>query len=132
MSERFDLNSLRAVTTASKKSLDERGQKIIDALQQQQSIDIGTREEQIEKLKGEIGRLEEQIRTWTGPLARFDALSLEGQQTEMARELTGLVPENEWDKEVYRAGLRRDSQKNPDILRLAVAKAKLQKLESEV
>ncbi len=132
MSERFDLNSLRGVTTAPEKPLDERGQKIIDALQQQQSIDTGTREEQIEKLKGEIGRLEEQIRTWISPLARFDALSSEEQQAEMVRELTGLVPENEWDKEVYRAGLRRDSQKNPDILRLAVAKAKLQKLESEV
>jgi hypothetical protein len=76
--------------------------------------------------------LEEQIRTWTSPLARFDALSLEEQQAEMARELTGLVPENEWDKEVYRAGLSRDSQKNPDILRLVVAKAKLQELEAKV
>lgn len=132
MSERFDLNSLRGISTTSEKLLDERGQKIIDALQQQQSIDTGTREEKIEKLRGEIDRLKEQIRTWTSPLARFDSLSLEEQQAQMARELTGLVPENEWDKGVYRAGLRRDSQKNPDILRLAVAKVKLQKLESEV
>lgn len=132
MSERFDLNSLRGITTTLEKPLDERGQKIIDALQQQQSIDTGSREEQIEKLRGEIDRLEEQIRTWASPLARFDTLSPEEQRAEMVRELTGLVPGNEWDKEVYRAGLRRDSQKNPDILRLAVAKAKLQKLEAEV
>lgn len=132
MGEKFDLNSLRGLGVPQNEPLDDKGRQLLEALEQHRSLLEGTKEERITALEAEIARLEAEIRQWVSPIQRFDALSPEEQQARMARELTGVVPENEWDISIYRSGLEQQSNKNPDELRLSLAKAQLQKLRAEV
>lgn len=90
----------------------------------------GTVAERIAALEAEIVQLEAEKSRLT-PVERFEALSPDEQYAEMAQELTGVVPEAEWDMNIYRSGLEVVSKKNPADLRLAMAKRKLDLLRAE-
>jgi|GEM_PF-5526441 len=133
MEEGIDLNALRAAvprkdlkegspSTELGKSL----QAAIDAARALRGEGVPP-SEQIALLEAELVRLE-RARNKPTPLQAFDALSPEEQQAHMARELTGLIAEAEWNKELYRGGLAQASNKNPADLRITVLQERLKKL----
>lgn len=128
MSERFNIEALRSATVSPQKPLDAKGEKLFEAIRRQSSTEK-TKEEERQALKAEIVRLEGAIRKWVSPLDRFDTLSPEAQYACMRRELAGIIPEAEWDMDTYRIGLEQQSKKNPNQLRLALAREKLRQLE---
>ncbi|MGB3072986.1 MAG: hypothetical protein WBB68_01870 [Candidatus Moraniibacteriota bacterium] len=129
MKEGLDLNALRTQKRGDK-PLSEMGEKLSVALERDRRLNEGTATERIVALEAEIERLEAESNEPT-PLARFNSLSPDEQQAEMVRELTGVVPEAEWDMNIYRAGLEVVSRKNPADLRIIIAKSKLEALRGE-